>query len=124
MTTTWYYMHQLQTLPPGHLHDHIAWIALLALSGSIELVSSIIEQFGTGKFGTADDLALRTIWHCGQFGAAENLALQTIRHCRQFGTVDNSALRTIWHLGQFGTKENLAPRTIWHRRQFGTIPQN
>ena len=113
-------MHQLQMLPPGHLHDHIAWIALLALSGSIELVSSIIEQFGTGKFGTADDLALRTIWHCEQFGAAENLALETIRHCRQFGPADNLAPWIIRHCGQFGTADNLVPRKIWHRGRFGT----
>merc|ERR1711954_557070 len=68
-----------------------------------------------GQFGTADNLAPRTIWHRTIWHReckADNLAPRTIWH--------RSVKWTIWHRGQFGTADNLAPRTIWHHRQFGT----
>ena len=49
-------------------------------------------QFGTGQFGTTDDLALY------------NLALRTIWH--------SDVKWTIWYSGQFGTATNLALGTV------------
>ena len=69
-----------------------------------------------GQFGTADNLAPRTIWHRTIWHReckADNLAPRTIWH--------RSVKWTIWHRGQFGTVDNLAPRTIWHRGQFSTV---